>query len=262
MAINPNTHPAQTVRSDGVATTVHRRNEGAAKTPSKARVLPPLKKKKDDLGLLQQLAEGSSGVVVFQDDSTPDGYEMAYVKVLGIYTNYLLKDDGTGNMAIVGRVEEHNGSYAAYAGNNIKGGHYITDGKNQTHAEMFHSIVAHVSGHGSAREETHNEWRTRVAAQELGGYHAPKGRMPAKTKNRPSPRDINNWSVEYDMSDKNVTTEQGSTDYAGVRNFTVYSVTPKDADTKYFFGEMAYYEAKNFADGERRRIAFDELRDA
>lgn len=250
MPITPNTRPETTVRKDGVVTTVHRKNgdvSGRAGLPNKSRVLPPVAHK-DDLHLIQQLAEGNAGVVVYEDSDTPAGFEVAYAKVLGVYTNFLLRDNN-GQKEIVGRVEESSGSLNGYVGDKIKGGSYIMSSSKKSMGELLAFIAESSKGNSSPEE-----LRIQNAIAAAGAYHAPKGRTPAKTKHRPNPKDIKDWSFDYENSNRYVTMESGGIDYAGIRNFEVIRVTPKDGDTQYFFGEMGYHQARNFADDETFRL--------
>jgi len=84
-------------------------------------------------------------------------------------------------------------------------------------------------------------------------YFKPRGKVPRRTRHRPSPKDISNWNYDK-ASTKRVTIEDATTSHAGVSHFEVMRVTPKDGDTRYFFGESAYNEASVFADDEDWRL--------
>jgi hypothetical protein len=136
MPIIPNTRPEQTVRSDGVLTTVHKR---AGAKPTKVRDLPSVPVSKTYVRSLIDRAS-DDGVEDVSEGYKPRGYDIVAAKVNGVETWYLL-DKEIGGEVIVGRLEITSRGESAYLGDDIGEGEQIRFRPGTSYDAMFAGLA-------------------------------------------------------------------------------------------------------------------------
>ena len=123
-----NTVPTPIVDKNGKQTTVHKSDGEANVSKRLSGVKAPKPSSSvyepDTLASIRKNAE-SNVAVSGADATTPEGYSNAIVKILGITTNYILRDHSSGDQErseVVGRVEFDNRTVVR--GGRLKGGEY------------------------------------------------------------------------------------------------------------------------------------------